>query len=272
MLLEIFMPIILVVGCAGNLISFYIFTRPNVRGLSTFRFLAYLSVVDLLYLLIGLPHIIVIVYSGYDFRMYSNLVCSLHSFLTLYLSHVSSNILAGVGIFRCVTITRLKPPNKQQTMPSRKSTHNAHASKKRAASAFCSNHETQLLAVNKHLSGSSAHRQRSSFRFSLNARITNARQSLKTNFGNADAIIFALMLILFVFDSHFLIYMRLNDFGSPNGQDLLSLESNGSVNGSSIGTNPNYGDNYEKVESTGANFRCYPSPEIQKVTFSRYSN
>lgn len=109
MLLRIIIPVILFVGSLGNMISIYVFTRPSLKGLSTFKFLAYLSLIDYLYLLVGLPHIIVIAYSDYDFRNYSNFVCSVHSFLTLYLSHLSSNILAAVGVFRCVTLTSLRP-------------------------------------------------------------------------------------------------------------------------------------------------------------------
>jgi len=109
MLLQIVIPIILFVGSIGNTISIYAFTRPSVRGLSTFKFLAYLSLIDQLYLLVGLPHILSIAYVDYDFRNYSNLVCSVHSFFTLYLSHLSSNILAAVGVFRCVTLTTLRP-------------------------------------------------------------------------------------------------------------------------------------------------------------------
>lgn len=109
MLLKVIIPIILLVGSIGNSISIYAFTRPSVRGLSTFKFLAYLSLIDQLYLLVGLSHILVIAYVDYDFRNYSNFVCSVHSFFTLYLSHLSSNILAAVGVFRCVTLTTLRP-------------------------------------------------------------------------------------------------------------------------------------------------------------------
>lgn len=85
-------PIILVVGLIGNFTNFYVFTRRRLKGLSTFRVLAYLSLVDALYIFIGISHIIIIIFFDHNFRNDSNLACSVHSFLTIYLSHLSSKL------------------------------------------------------------------------------------------------------------------------------------------------------------------------------------
>lgn len=197
MFLEYLAPVILVVGLIGNIINLYVFTRPvfNSKSLSAFRFLAYLSLIDLMYLLIGLSHIMVIVYTGYDFRTYSNFLCSLHSFLTLYLSHVSSNILAGVSVFRCVTITSLKPvkpiPVKNQDTP-----------RGRQKSIF-----QQLFKSNS----------------SSNKRFLD-------NFGHADLCVLFIMVLLFFFDCHYLIWMRLSVFDSS----VSYLNGTNQLNGTNI--------------------------------------
>ena len=167
MLLEITAPIILIIGTFGNLLNFYIFTRPVFRSksLATFRFLAYLSIVDFFYLLIGLSHIVVINYFDYDFRNYSSFTCSMHSFLTLYLSHLSSNVLAGVSVFRCVTLTNLKPVKPLNPTV-------GNVINRRSNKPF--------------------------YRRFLNA------------FGHADLFVACIMLTLFVFDSHYLLWMRLS--------------------------------------------------------------
>jgi hypothetical protein len=105
-LTKIVLPILFNFGVFGNLTNLYVFTRPQLKKLQTFRLLTYLSLIDLLYVLIGIPHIIIILYDGYDFRTRSNWVCSLHSFLTIYLSHLSSNIQAMIGVFRCIKMAK----------------------------------------------------------------------------------------------------------------------------------------------------------------------
>ena len=89
--MKIAYPIIFAVGLIGNFLNFYIFTRTRLKGLSTVRSLAYLSLVDAVYILIGIPHIILIIYQDYNLRDHSHFACSWHSFLTIYLSHLSSN-------------------------------------------------------------------------------------------------------------------------------------------------------------------------------------
>src|SRR5262245_39231348 len=112
----IFVPIILVLGTAGNLCSLFAFLHPNMRGLVPFRFLAYLAVIDMVFLLVGMPHIFVIFWQKYDFRNYSNAVCATHSFLTLFLSHLSSNVQAAVSVYRCIVMTRPTPIQRKNTL------------------------------------------------------------------------------------------------------------------------------------------------------------
>lgn len=109
MFLKIILPVILVFGVCGNGVNLYIFTCSRLKGLTTFRVLAYLSFVDIFFIGIGIPHIITIIYQNYDFRSNSDIICSVHSFLIIYLSHLSSNIQAAVGVIRCVSVSSSKP-------------------------------------------------------------------------------------------------------------------------------------------------------------------
>jgi hypothetical protein len=171
MLLEIIGPCLLIIGLLGNAINFYIFTNPSLRSLTTFRFLTYLSIIDFLYLLTGLTHLLIIIYFDYDLRLISNFMCSVHSFLTIYLSHLSSNTLAAISISRCFKLIRLKPVKNEM--------------KKLTKATSVDNHDTFIRK--------------------------NNNRKFKLTFGHADYTILLIMIIFFIFDSHYLLWMRLSD-------------------------------------------------------------
>ena len=143
-ILKIASPIIFIVGIFSNLLSFIIFTDGKMKHLPTFKFLSYLSLIDCLYILIGIPHIMAITFGDYDFRNTSNLVCSIHSFLTIYLSHLSSNVLAAIGVFRCVEIITFKSASKAVSESKR-----SHINKKDTNIIYSSNKTTSYESVTK---------------------------------------------------------------------------------------------------------------------------
>lgn len=96
------------IGLLGNITNIYAFTRKQLLKHITFRLLLYLSITDLLVLLVGKPHVIAILISEYDFRQYSNIICAVHSFLILFLSHLSSCLLAATSICRVFTMSKTK--------------------------------------------------------------------------------------------------------------------------------------------------------------------
>jgi hypothetical protein len=102
MILKIALPILFTLGILTNIANFYVFTRRALKKFSTFHMLAYLSAIDFLFVLTGMTHMFFIVYYNYDYRRYGEFMCSFHSFLTMYLSHLSSNIQAAVGVLRCL--------------------------------------------------------------------------------------------------------------------------------------------------------------------------
>jgi len=193
--------------------------------LSTFRFLAYLSIIDLLYLLIGLSHIIVINYTGYDFRSYSSLTCSVHSFLTLYLSHLSSNVLAGVSVFRCVTIANLKP-----VKPLNPTAGNVI------------NRRSNKPFVQRFLSA----------------------------FGRADLFVACIMITLFLFDCHYLIWMRLSYLQNSEANLTAMWQQYADVFSNDTRWSPLSSLNVSETEQLGPTLKiCHPS-DIDQKTYSEF--
>jgi hypothetical protein len=174
--LAIASPIILIIGLLGNLISFIVFTNEKMRNLPTFRFLAYLSLIDFLYVLTGIPHLMSISFYQFDFRNSSNFICSFHSFLTIFLSHLSSNLLAAIGVFRCFELTS-----------------NNDLAKKRV-----------FLNKNNFRNKQEKDVAYSSDRKSIFKRFISY-------FGKVEFIILIIITILLICDSHFLIMMRISE-------------------------------------------------------------
>jgi hypothetical protein len=216
MLMKIFSPLFLVVGVLGNIANFYAFNKSHMKAYSTFRFLSYLSVIDLFVLIIGLPQIITIAYTknAYDFRHYSDLVCSLHSFLTMFFTHFSSILLAAVSIDRVYVLRKLRP-NKKATPKielevrrneNQKQNKLLGQSKDTDCNKKLRNKSSQLLVVQKHT---------------------------RRQFTSVEFITIIIAFIIFLVDSHFLIWMRLHTFdisdkNSANGsliQEILCYPS-----------------------------------------------
>jgi hypothetical protein len=95
--------LVIVVGLFGNTLSLIVFISSNMRNTSIFRYLAYLSVVDSLVLILGLGDMILISYTRVVLRNYSIVLCRLHTFLLYTFTHLSSFILASVSIDRAIS-------------------------------------------------------------------------------------------------------------------------------------------------------------------------
>ena len=251
MILEVFSPIILFIGIIGNLINLYVFTHESIKQLSTFRFLAYLSIIDLLYISLGLPHIMVNYYSNVDFREYSDLICSLHSFFTIYLSHLSSNILAGVGIFRCVTISSQRPivpPNLITKITTNNSNLNNFKMIKNSNALSSNRLDSQNL--------NNGFNNQNNFKFKKQDTKSFFGR-FRSNFGKADLMVLTLMIILFLFDCHYLIWARLEKSTSyfMNETNFIN-ETNLSYTNSNLTKNDNMNI-----------FVCFPTKESNSVYF-----
>lgn len=100
-----FALICLFIGSIGNSLSFIVFSQKQLRTHSTFRYLAYLSIVDLIVLYIGLGQLIIRDFFHIDIREQNLLLCKFHTFFTYVATHLSSWILTIVSIDRAVACT-----------------------------------------------------------------------------------------------------------------------------------------------------------------------
>lgn len=90
------------IGLFGNSLCLIIFSHKSMRKHSTFVYLAFLSMVDLTVLTLGLGEIIIISYFGIPIRNKSVSICRILSFLIYGSTHLSSFIIASVSIDRAI--------------------------------------------------------------------------------------------------------------------------------------------------------------------------
>ncbi|CAF3979408.1 unnamed protein product [Rotaria sordida] len=95
---------LLVVGTFGNVLSFIIFSQGTLRKSSTFRYLALLSLMDLLVLYSGLLDLFLTIEYGIAFslRNLNPITCRLHTFITYWSQHSSSWILSFISVDRAI--------------------------------------------------------------------------------------------------------------------------------------------------------------------------
>jgi hypothetical protein len=99
------LSVIIIVGVVSNSINVVVFSRKSMREASTFRFLLYLSICDILVLIACSTDALVRFGFDFELRTVSNFTCRLHTFLTYFLTHASSTILMAISIDRALVIT-----------------------------------------------------------------------------------------------------------------------------------------------------------------------
>lgn len=101
---------LLIVGTFGNILSFVIFSQGTLRKSSTFRYLAILSLMDLLVLYSGLLDLfLTIEYGGaFSLRIMNPVTCRLHTFITYWSQHSSSWILSFISVDRAIATNCIK--------------------------------------------------------------------------------------------------------------------------------------------------------------------
>lgn len=136
-----------------------------------------------------------ILYGKIDFRNQTNLLCALHSFFTIFFSHLSSNVLAVTNVIRCIDIISLNMKNPTN--------------------------------------------------FGTNSR-KNFEKQLLFRMGKIEVILLAVICLLFLFNSHFIIFMRLTDDATDMSEE-----------------------NFIKVNHTV--LTCFPSRTNQKLYYEFYT-
>jgi hypothetical protein len=104
----IILSFIIIIGIFGNLLNMFVFSRKSMRKNSTFRYLFYLSVIDLLVLLIGTSDALLTFGYFIMIRLYSDFLCKIHTYFTYFLTHMSSIVLMVVSIDRAMIVCDTK--------------------------------------------------------------------------------------------------------------------------------------------------------------------
>lgn len=99
------LPVILIYGILGNALSFAVLTRRSLRRISTYNYLAVLSVADSLVLLTGLlPRWLAMAGGGDDVRDVSLPVCRMFYALSFTVSDYAVWLLVAVTVDRYVAV------------------------------------------------------------------------------------------------------------------------------------------------------------------------
>jgi hypothetical protein len=105
-LLRIYPILFLFVGTIGNLLSVYVVLRSKLRRHSTFIYLAFLSIVDLIVLYTFSINFILHAWFDIDLQQVSLLACKIYSFSIYFFPQASAWILTAVSIDRVFALTR----------------------------------------------------------------------------------------------------------------------------------------------------------------------
>ena len=101
-LLKVYPIVVLILGSLGNLLSFFVLLRTNMRRYSTFCYLACLAVVDLGVIITFSTNFISLYHYDYDIQNVP-FQCKLFAFCIYFLPQYSSWILVAVSIDRVIS-------------------------------------------------------------------------------------------------------------------------------------------------------------------------
>ncbi|UJR15765.1 hypothetical protein I4U23_002699 [Adineta vaga] len=105
-LLRIYPILFIFVGTVGNLLSVYVVLRSKLRRHSTFIYLAFLSIVDLIVLYTFCVNFILHAWFNIDMQQVSLIACKIFSFSIYFFPQASAWILTAVSIDRVFALTR----------------------------------------------------------------------------------------------------------------------------------------------------------------------
>ena len=198
--------IVLSLGIVGNLINVLVFAKKEMRASSTFRFLIYLSISDLMVMIINSTEILF--KSDFSFRnRESSLVsCNIQKFLSYTIYYISSCLSVAVSVDRALIVCKLSPKrleSKQasQALATSSKIMTSH-DEKMPSSKKTSQEESPKITFSKMTS--CKQKQMNSFNSNSNASISsNKRRTVLVD--RVMALIVVSMLLL---NSHFLILLK----------------------------------------------------------------
>ena len=105
-ILRIYPILFMLVGTVGNLLSVYVVLRSKLRRHSTFIYLAFLSIIDLIVLYTFCVNFILHAWFNIDLQQVSLIACKIFSFSIYFFPQTSAWILTAVSLDRVFALTR----------------------------------------------------------------------------------------------------------------------------------------------------------------------
>ena len=198
---SIVLTIIICIGLIGNSLNLIIFGKKKMRKVTTFKYLFYLSLNNLLVLGVGATDVLMSNIFQFEIRSYSNAMCKLHTFFTYVVTHSANLIQAAVNIERTVMM-RNADESKQNPIRTRQIV----------------NKDTDLEDI-----------EMMDRTINLGENLRN--RSSKSSFFKQHSVFIAMCMILafiFVLNSHYILFLRLkrnsNDIQSNVGKNFKFLK------------------------------------------------
>lgn len=230
-LISMLLSIIIIVGIIGNTLNIIVFSKKSMRQISTFRFLLYLSAADMLVLLVCSTDALLRFGYQVEIRLYSTVVCRLHTFSTYFLTHISSVILMVISVDRALVISN-------KTISSLFLKRKPKLEKRRRAIVEC---EPSAWASRR-----------------------NTMYEVKSRFHRVDLVISFIVIILTLLNCHYFIFLNLNlireenenehDVSNSTANTLDVLNSTRSDNNNIENTKPGK----ESQISNDSFYICFP--------------
>jgi len=214
----------------GNAFNIIIFGKKELRKFSTFRYLLYLSVFDLLVLIFCATDAFLRFGYQIQIRQYSQYLCRFHTFFTYFLTHVSSCILMIVSVDRALVVN-----NKSLYFDILRLRKFEKIEKKEAHSYFCGVSLCCLLHCG------------------LSSNVIR-RVNHKSFMHRIDLIIIGLLIIVALLNIHYLFLMNINIIEFKDHMYNYSfIQDNMSISGIR-----NFNFELKRIESPPTNVFCYP--------------
>jgi hypothetical protein len=184
--------VIIIIGLIGNTLNLIVFSHRTMVKNSTFNFLFYLSIVDMLVLSVCTSDTF-LTYGYYILiRSYSIYICRIHTFLTYFLTHMSSIVLMVVSIDRALIICN-----------------------KKVSTLMLFRRGTRLLDK----PGSSSIYQSIANKINVEKRHTISDLIPKIKLKKIEKLIILIAILLALFNIHFLVFMNINVYWDPISDD-----------------------------------------------------
>jgi hypothetical protein len=101
----IYIIVIVIPGIIGSILNIVVFSKKSMRKVSTFRFLLYLSITDLLVLSVCVSDLALQDVFDIDIRRFHWIICRIQTFNIYFLTHINSTILMAISVDRAIIVT-----------------------------------------------------------------------------------------------------------------------------------------------------------------------